>query len=433
MRKTDILKLLLIAAFAVAPLLGQSGITRPANVIYVSNEAGTGTVQGKLVKLTGAPSTAIVAAITDTSGVVGICINNCGTTGTATIQVWGQVNCAFDSATTAGHYIQIDTSTAGDCMDTGAATPPASGQSIGRVLSTNGGAGSYGIDLFSSEIQAGGGGGGGHVIQDEGVPLPAEPDLNFAGAGVTCADDPGNTGTKCTIPGGTAGAANYSKPFVTAGSLTITNAEHGFGHANLIVNCYDNSAPPQLFEPALITVDPATYQVVVTFVGTPTGHCVVNGGSGASTAIPQWRKYSLVAIANGVNGCANANGCWQVNGVLGANKTAGFTQDVVLAALGASWQLTDWRIKPNIACTGATTALSGLGTTGNNMLFRAQTLDIAAGPSNTNLSTGPTAGAGADTAAGTNLVASLITTIANVDQLVAGCAVDYWAMWGILP
>jgi hypothetical protein len=477
MLKTDALKLLLIVCFAVAPLVAQSGITRPANVIYVANEAGTGTIQGKLVKLTGAPSTAIIAAITDTSGVVGICVNNCGTTSTATIQVWGQVNCAFDSATTAGHYIQIDTSTAGDCMDTGAATPPTSGQSIGRVLSTNGGAGSYSIDLFASEIQAGGGGGGhviqdegaplpaepdlnfagagvtcaddpgntgtkctipgggggGHVIQDEGVPLPAEPDLNFAGAGVTCADDPGNTGTKCTIPGGTAGAANYSKPFTGAGSLTITNAEHGFGHANLLVNCYDNSTPPQYFEPNLITIDPATYQVVVTFVGTPTGHCVVNGGSGASTAIPEWRKYSLVAIVNGVNGCANANGCWQVNGILGANKAAGFTQDVVLTALGARWQLTDWRIKTNTACTGATTALSGLGTTGNNTLFRSQTYDIAPAAANTNLSTGPTAGAGADTAAGTNLVASLITTVQNVDQLVAGCAVDYWAMWGILP
>jgi hypothetical protein len=277
------------------------------------------------------------------------------------------------------------------------------------------------------------GGAGGHVIQTEGVPLPAEPNLNFQSTGVTCADDPGNTATVCTIPGGTAGAANYSKPFVAAGSLTITNAEHTFGHANLIVSCYDNSAPPQLFEPALVTVDPATYEVVATFAGTPTGHCVVNGGSGASTAIPEWRKYALVAIANGVNGCANANGCWQINGVLGANKAAGFTQDVVLAALGARWQLTDWRIKTNTACTGTTTALSGLGTTGNNVLFRPQTYDIAPAASNTNLSTGPTAGAGADTAAATNLIASLITTVQNVDQLVAGCAVDYWAMWAVLP
>jgi hypothetical protein len=295
MCKISGLSLLLLLVAVSASMWGQSGITRPANVIYIANEAGTGTVQGKLVKLTGAPSTAIVAGVADTSGVVGICINNCGTTGTATIQVWGQVSCTFDSATTAGDYVQIDTSTVGDCMDSGAATPPAAGQSIGRVLSTNGGAGTYGIDLFPADIQAGGGGAGGHVIQDEGVPLPAQPDLNFAGAGVTCADDPGNTGTKCTIPGGTAGAANYSKPFAVAGSLTITNAEHGFGHANLLVNCYDNSAPPQYFEPALVTVDPATYQVDVTFVGTPTGHCVVNGGSGPGAGTPTCATYTVAS------------------------------------------------------------------------------------------------------------------------------------------
>jgi hypothetical protein len=293
MPKTDTVKLLLAVAFMAAPLLGQSGITKPPNVIYVANEAGTGTTQGKLVKLTGAPSTAIVAAITDTSGVVGICINNCGTTGVATIQVWGQVSCVFDSATTAGDYIQIDTSTVGDCMDSGAATPPTAGQSLGRVLSTNGGGGTYAVNLFPSDIQAGGG--GGHVIQTGGVPLPAEPNLNFAGAGVTCADDPGNTASKCTIPGGTAGAANYSKAFVAAGSLTITNAEHTFGHANLIVSCYDNSAPPQYFEPALVTIDPATYEVVVTFAGTPTGHCVVNGGSGPGAGTPTCATYTVTS------------------------------------------------------------------------------------------------------------------------------------------
>jgi hypothetical protein len=154
----------------------------------------------------------------------------------------------------------------------------------------------------------------------------------------------------------------------------------------------------------------------------------VSGGT-----VPTWAKYSLVAIANGVNGCANANGCWQVNGVLGANKAAGLTQDVVLFAAPAKWQVTDWSVKTATACTGATTALSGLGTSGNNVLFRPQTYDIAAAPGNTNLSTGPTAGTGADTAAGTNVVASLITTVQNVDQLVAGCAVDYSVLWAVRP
>ena len=49
-----------------------------------------------------------------------------------------------------------------------------------------------------------GGGGGGHTIQDEGVPLAAETNLNFAGAGVVATDDPGNSATLVTIAGGAA-------------------------------------------------------------------------------------------------------------------------------------------------------------------------------------------------------------------------------------
>jgi hypothetical protein len=44
--------------------------------------------------------------------------------------------------------------------------------------------------------------GGGHVIQDEGTPLAARANLNFAGAGVTATDDAGNDATLVTIPGG---------------------------------------------------------------------------------------------------------------------------------------------------------------------------------------------------------------------------------------
>lgn len=74
------------------------------------------------------------------------------------------------------------------------------------------------------------GGTGGHVIKDEGVTLPKQPNLNFVGAGVTATDDPVNSATKVTIPsGGTAlayGAATvYPDPSIPAnfsGLLTWT-------------------------------------------------------------------------------------------------------------------------------------------------------------------------------------------------------------------
>jgi hypothetical protein len=155
--------------------------------------------------------------------------------------------------------------------------------------------------------------------------------------------------------------------------------------------------------------------------------------SNVKTEVVLWKKYSLIAIANGVNGCANANGCWQVNGLLGANKAAGLTQDVTLFQLPATGKVTDWRMKTGVAVTGVTTANSGLGVTANNVLFRAASYDLKVAVASTNLVEGPTAGAGSGTGAATNVVASVVTTVDNVDQIVAGGRLDVWIQWSVLP
>src|SRR5262249_10872642 len=89
-----------------------------------------------LAKLTGAPSTAIRTATSDTAGVVGIVTAGAGTSSTATIQIAGIVSCAFSGATTAGNYVGISDAIAGNCKDVGSSYPSA-GQVIGRVLGTN--------------------------------------------------------------------------------------------------------------------------------------------------------------------------------------------------------------------------------------------------------------------------------------------------------
>jgi hypothetical protein len=142
-------------------------------------------------------------------------------------------------------------------------------------------------------------GGGGatyyQTFQDETSALTQRAAVNFTGAGVTCADNGGTTTTDCTIPGGAAGAANYSKPFTGVSSLTITNAEHGYGHANLLVSCYDNSAPTKYFEPSQVTINSGTYQVDIAFSGSSTGHCVVNGGSGPGAGTPTCATYTVAS------------------------------------------------------------------------------------------------------------------------------------------
>jgi len=154
------LAVLVVIALAAFQFIGGQTVnmgrtyTGPISVRY-ANEGGTGTTLNKLAKLTGAPSTAIITATADTSGILGIVVAGAGAAGSADIAVLGKASCVFDSATTAGHYVQNDTSTAGDCMDAGASYPT-SGQVIGIVTSTNGGAGTYEVDLSLGQPQGAG-------------------------------------------------------------------------------------------------------------------------------------------------------------------------------------------------------------------------------------------------------------------------------------
>jgi hypothetical protein len=173
---------------AVTVVIGsQFGTLSNLNPTFtISNASSTGTTQNTLTKLTGAPSTAVITATTDTGGAIGITTAGAGTTGTATITTAGEVSCVFDGATTAGDYVQISSTTAGNCHDTGAATYPTSGQVIGRVLSTNGSGGTYTLDLFPSEIKGGSGGGGGGVSVNapyltDGTNLYVFPGLKVTG------------------------------------------------------------------------------------------------------------------------------------------------------------------------------------------------------------------------------------------------------------
>jgi hypothetical protein len=127
-------------------------------VTEMANASTTGTTLNSLAKLTGAPSTAVLAATTDTGGVLGVVNANAGTTcaagvtGKACIVTRGPGTCNFDGAVTAGDYVQISSSTAGDCHDAGA-TYPGNGQVLGRVLVSNGSAGAYSAYFFGAESQ----------------------------------------------------------------------------------------------------------------------------------------------------------------------------------------------------------------------------------------------------------------------------------------
>ncbi len=226
-----------------------------------------------------------------------------------------------------------------------------------------------------------------NLLMDEAGALVRRSTLNFTGAGVTCADDVGNNRTDCVVPGGTVGTANGSFAFAGATSLTVTNAQHGFGHSNLIVSCYDNSAPPEYFEPAQITIDPATYQVDVTFSGSSTGHCVINGGSGpgagnqscalytvdstnaafivASTAtdvtlftLPQYGKISGNTIKHSVIFSDGVGAMTDVSVSLG-NGGAPYTQYAAAASIGEATPVADTTFYDTVSFKSLTMAAAG--------------------------------------------------------------------------
>ncbi len=155
-----------LTASGVSEINTIAGGTRRINlndnriVIEVTNDTTTGTTSNRLVKLTGAPSTAIITGTSDTSGIVGIANANAGTSGLVQVTVQGRANCEFDGTTTAGNYVKNSTTLAGRCADAGSAYP--TGMSvIGRVLTTNVGAGTYEVLLFGPEAQLNSSGSGG--------------------------------------------------------------------------------------------------------------------------------------------------------------------------------------------------------------------------------------------------------------------------------
>lgn len=138
-------------------------VTTKALSMSAPNETGTGTTASRLVKFNGSGE-AIITAAAETAGIVGVCVANCGTSGSATVAVMGASSCVFDNATTAGHYVGVSSSAAGGCTDLGSATFPAGGTTVIGIVTETGIAGTRALYLNTPDVAsaASGGGGGGN-------------------------------------------------------------------------------------------------------------------------------------------------------------------------------------------------------------------------------------------------------------------------------
>jgi len=110
------------------------------------NDLTTGTALNFLAKYNGAtPACAVKAGMSDMDGVIGVVSNGWGITGNAVITYRGYAQCSFDGGTTAGDYVVASTTNPGDCHDPLTTGRPTGVQVLGRVESTNAGAGTYGV------------------------------------------------------------------------------------------------------------------------------------------------------------------------------------------------------------------------------------------------------------------------------------------------
>jgi hypothetical protein len=126
--------------------------TNRSAVIEIANQTPTGTTVNKLAKLTGAPSTALITATADTSGIMGIVVGGAGTTGNAQIAVSGIASCVFDAtAPVAGNYVINSPTVAGSCRSAGT-TRPTSGQVIGVVLASGAASSTQSVRLFDETM-----------------------------------------------------------------------------------------------------------------------------------------------------------------------------------------------------------------------------------------------------------------------------------------
>jgi hypothetical protein len=114
-------------------------------------------------------------------------------------------------------------------------------------------------------------------------------------------------------------ATNYVAAFTSQTSVLVLGSSHRLGTANLVVDCYDSSTPAQRVEPDKVLIDPATFNVTVSFTSVQTGRCVISGqtatggnGTGASMSA-QLGDLSLVmttstVLTAGLN-CSPATPC----------------------------------------------------------------------------------------------------------------------------
>lgn len=303
------INLICSVALAASALFAQ-----PATV-GISNNTSTGTTT-YLLSCLDASGNAVTCGLGAT-GVVGVCVTSCGTSGTALIAVAGGTGCTFDAATTAGHYVIPSSSTAGDCTDAGANYPSAGSNLVGRV-ETSGGGGLTQMVIIPPELRP-----GIPVGTQYGAAYAADSsagDLLFTGAGAT--------GT--VLVGASSAAPSFSSNVSVSGYLQVTGTPPGCLHLESSTNDSEICASASTGNWTL---------TLPTSAGTA-GYPLVTDGSGNAS----WSTLGNSALAN--SSLTVAAGTSLSGG--GSVALGGSTTLSLASALGANLDLATYNLAVGI-------------------------------------------------------------------------------------
>jgi len=124
---------------------------------------------------------------------------------------------------------------------------------------------------------------------------------------------------------------NYVTTFSAATLVAVAGTAHGFATANLLVDCYDNSTPPQRVETDQVTIDAVTRNVTIRFSTAQTGYCVINGGAGGAGGGP-------VSLGGDVTGSTSNTTVSRIQNRPVAAAAPSDGQALVWNAAAGSWQ-----------------------------------------------------------------------------------------------
>jgi hypothetical protein len=179
---------------------------------------------------------------------------------------------------------------------------------------------------------------------------------------------------------------NYSLSFTAQTTVTISGTAHGFGTANLLVECYDSATPAKRIEADSITVHPTTYDVTVAFTNPQSGRCVLNGSSGGGgggavssvfgrigAVVAQSGDYSFSQISGAVSNSQLASG------ISAAKIGAGTVSDTVFGFLAGVTGDIQGQLNNKAALSHAHSLGGDIsGDTGNATVARIQNRTLAA-------------------------------------------------------